>query len=116
MLAEDKVYFQLVFENSPEIDTIVQEIENSDYTKPIAVYKIDSSFINMVEAKLAISLNKDSRSLVSDRLPINILDQLNIQLGRTVMLAASVAFRITDSFIFNGLDSDKIYIYLYDSR
>lgn len=117
MLAEDDDYIQL-FSNDSEINEITKEIGNGDYTTPVAVYEIvgmDRSCIKFLEAEMQVSLNEEIVPLLRDKVGESFPSMLNAQNG-ALFLAATSMLPVSDSFIFDGLDEQKIYLYLYDSN
>lgn len=115
--AENTEYIKL-FTSSDTMIKTVTDIGNQDYQKPKAVYEIiglEDSVIELLFKQADVSLDKEIQEIIKGKFGRSITSQINAQNGAE-FLAATSMLTGENSFLYNGLDKQKTYLYLYEGK
>ena len=117
LLAENKDFTNL-FVVSDRISKKAIDIGKHDYSKPKAVYEIvglDDSALQSLLDEGGIKLDSKIQDIIKGRFGLAVASQINA-LNGTDFLATTSILTVGDSFLYKGLDEQKIYLYLYDGK
>ncbi|WP_206459284.1 hypothetical protein [Anaerovorax sp. IOR16] len=117
LLAESKDFTDL-FTVSDEISKNAIDIGDQDYSKPKAVYEIvglEDSALQSLLRESGIKVDSEIQDIIKGRFGIAVASQINAQNGAEFLATTSI-LTVEDSFLYNELDEQKTYLYLYDGK
>lgn len=118
MLADNEDYVALYTASASIMDIVVDELGTQDYETPRAVFEIggigEAVTAQVIAETGGASFDEEITEQIHNRLANAMASQLNAYNG-VEFLAASQSMIVSDCFVDSALDSQKTYIYLYDS-
>ena len=116
-MANSESYIQL-FTGNTEINEIIQNIAEGDYSQPAAVYEViipeDNYQIVFESAEVQTTMSEELERTMQKKVNAALVTQINA-LGSSMNLAASTVCTAGKSFIDQGFEQDMIYIYTYEN-
>lgn len=116
-LAESTDFVE-IFTGSDAIKKTAVDIASQDYKNPKAVYEIvglEDSIFKSLSGQTDVKLNSEFKDILKGRFAGSVAPQINALNGAEFLATTSV-LTLGDSFIYNGLDKQKTYLYLYDGK
>lgn len=115
-MAENEMYISS-FSSYEEIQTMLGELGNADYTEPDAVYAITISEENLAAYEewtlLEESASEELQKQMQNKFPAALINQVNAMEGVTTLAAASIC-TAEKSFVSHEITENTIYLYTYE--
>lgn len=116
-MANSESYIQL-FTGNTEINEIIQNIAEGDYSQPAAVYEViiseDNYQMVLENTDVQTTVSEELERTMQKKINAALVTQINA-LGGSMNLAASTVCTVGKSFIDQGFKQDRIYIYTYEN-
>ena len=115
-MAKNEDYLNL-FTMQPDIKNIVKDIAAGDYTQPESIYKIDIPLENIdslyAEVVQSDEMSEGLKRAIERKMRGAVITQI-YALGGAVQLAASSILNAGKQFVCEGLETDLMYLYIYE--
>ncbi len=115
-MAKNEEYLNL-FTMQSDIKNIVGNIAAGDYTQPESVYKIDIPLENIdslyAEVVQSDEMSEGLKRAIERKMRGAVITQINA-LGGAEQLAASSILTAGKQFVCEGLETDLMYLYIYE--